>query len=70
MKNKNILIYFIAFIFISTSIHRFIYKEKRIIETDYYLKLPKYSDILIILFEFIIGILLFSKKCLKFQKNV
>jgi uncharacterized membrane protein YphA (DoxX/SURF4 family) len=58
MKTKDILIYFIAFVFISTSIHRFIYKEQRLNESNNYLNLPKYSDILIILFELIIGVLL------------
>jgi hypothetical protein len=58
MNIKDILTYFIGFVFIGASTHRIIYKEQRIYEAEKVFRLPKYSDIIIIIFEFIIGILL------------
>lgn len=58
MNIKDILIYFIGLVFIFASSHRIIYKKQRIEESEEVFRLPKYFDIIIIIFEFIIGILL------------
>jgi uncharacterized membrane protein YphA (DoxX/SURF4 family) len=58
MNIKDILTYFIGLVFIGAASHRIIYKKQRIEESEKVFKLPKYFDIIIIIFEFIIGILL------------
>jgi uncharacterized membrane protein YphA (DoxX/SURF4 family) len=58
MNIKNILTYFIGLVFIGAASHRIIYKKQRIEESETVFRLPKYFDIIIIIFEFIIGILL------------
>jgi len=55
---KDILIYYVGFVFIFTSINRIYLKSYREEEAYKVLKLPKYFDILIIIFEFTVGILL------------
>jgi uncharacterized membrane protein YphA (DoxX/SURF4 family) len=58
MNIKNILTYFIGLVFIGAASHRIIYKKQRIEESETVFRLPKYFDIIIIIFEFIIGVLL------------
>ena len=58
MNIKDILTYFIGLVFIGAASHRIIYKKQRIEESEEIFRLPKYFDIIIIIFEFIIGILL------------
>jgi uncharacterized membrane protein YphA (DoxX/SURF4 family) len=58
MNIKDILTYFIGLVFIGAASHRIIYKKQRIEESETVFRLPKYFDIIIIIFEFIIGILL------------
>jgi uncharacterized membrane protein YphA (DoxX/SURF4 family) len=58
MYIKDILTYYLGLVFIFASIHRMIYKKQRLEESNIVLKLPIYSDILIIIFEFTIGVLL------------
>lgn len=58
MYIKDILTYYLGLVFIFASIHRMIYKKQRLEESNVVLKLPKYFDILIIIFEFSIGVLL------------
>ena len=58
MYIKDILTYYLGLVFIFASIHRMIYKKQRLEESNVVLKLPKYFDILIIIFEFTIGVLL------------
>ena len=58
MNIKNILTYYLGLVFIFASIHRMVYKKQRLQESNEVLKLPKYFDILIIIFEFTIGVLL------------
>lgn len=60
MKIKDILIYYLGFVFILASFHRIYLKSQREKEAYEVLKLPKYFDILIIIFEFIVGVLLIS----------
>jgi len=60
MKIKDILIYYLGLVFIFASFHRIYLKSQREEEIYEVLKLPKYSDILIIIFEFIVGVLLIS----------
>ena len=55
--NRNNYIRFLGILFIIVAFHRFMYKKDREKERIT-LGLPKYSDIFIMLFEFIIGILL------------
>jgi uncharacterized membrane protein YphA (DoxX/SURF4 family) len=58
MNIKDILTYFIGLVFIGAASHRIIYKKQRIEESEKIFRLPKYFDIIIIIFELIIGILL------------
>jgi uncharacterized membrane protein YphA (DoxX/SURF4 family) len=58
MYIKDILSYYLGLVFILASIHRMFYKEQRLEESNKVLKLQKYFDILIIIFEFTIGVLL------------
>ena len=58
MYIKDILTYYLGLVFIFASIHRMVYKKQRLEESNVVLKLPKYFDILIIIFEFTIGVLL------------
>ena len=58
MKLKNILIYYIGLVFIFASLHRLFLKSDREEEIKEVFKLPKNFDYLIIIFEFITGILL------------
>jgi uncharacterized membrane protein YphA (DoxX/SURF4 family) len=58
MNIKDILTYFIGLVFIGAASHRIMYKKQRIQESEEVFRLPKYFDIIIIIFEFIIGILL------------
>jgi uncharacterized membrane protein YphA (DoxX/SURF4 family) len=55
--NRTNYIRFLGILFIFIAFHRFIYKKDREKERIVF-GLPKYSDILIMLFEFIVGILL------------
>ena len=52
-------LYYLGIVFVVASIHRFILKKDRTEELVRF-KLPKYFDILIYLFEFIVGIILLS----------
>ena len=60
MKIKDILIYYLGLVFIFASFHRIYLKRQREKEAYEVFKLPKYFDILIIIFEFIVGVLLIS----------
>jgi uncharacterized membrane protein YphA (DoxX/SURF4 family) len=57
---KDILIYYLGLVFILASLHRIYLKTQREEEAYEILKLPKYFDILIIIFEFTVGILLLT----------
>jgi len=57
---KDILIYYLGLVFILASIHRIYLKSQRKEEATQVLKLPKYFDILIIIFEFTVGVLLLT----------
>ena len=57
---KDILIYYLGLVFILVSIHRIYLKSQREKEVSQVLKLPKYFDILIIIFEFTVGVLLLT----------
>lgn len=57
---KDILIYYLGLVFILASIHRIYLKSQREEEANQVLKLPKYFDILIIIFEFTVGVLLLT----------
>jgi len=57
---KDILIYYLGLVFIFASIHRIYLKSQREEEAYEVLKLPKYFDILIIIFEFTVGVLLLT----------
>jgi uncharacterized membrane protein YphA (DoxX/SURF4 family) len=57
---KDILIYYLGLVFIFASIHRIYLKSQREEEAYEVLKLPKYSDIFIIIFEFTVGVLLLT----------
>lgn len=54
----NILEKFIGLVFLSAGIHRIFLKNQRENEAYNMIKLPKYSDYLIIIFEIVIGIII------------
>jgi uncharacterized membrane protein YphA (DoxX/SURF4 family) len=54
---KSIFIRLLGFVFILVALHRFFLKKDRLQELKVF-GLPKYSDIIIMVFELIIGILL------------
>jgi uncharacterized membrane protein YphA (DoxX/SURF4 family) len=60
MRIKDLLTYYLGLVFIFASLHRVLYKNQRKDESLNVMKLPKYSDILIIIFEFTVGVLLLS----------
>ena len=66
MENIILLIKFIGIVFFSAGIHRIFYKSQREYEIYNLLNLPKYTDILILIFEIVGGIiLLFDLKYVK-----
>ena len=60
MSLKDILIYYLGIVFILVSIHRMYLKSQREEEIYKVLKLPPFSDIFIIIFEFTVGVLLLT----------
>jgi hypothetical protein len=58
IKIKDILIFYIGIVFILASFHRIYLISQREKEAYEVFKLPKYFDIIIIIFEFLIGFLL------------
>ena len=57
---KDILIYYLGLVFILASLHRIYLKSQREEEAYKVLKLPNHFDILIIIFEFTVGVLLLT----------
>lgn len=51
--------YYLGFVFVFASVHRFLFKKERTEELER-LKLPKFFDIFIYSFEFVIGAVLLS----------
>ena len=58
MNKINILIKFLGLVFLMAGLHRIYYKTQREEEMNILLKLPKYTDFLIMLIEISAGILL------------
>jgi hypothetical protein len=65
--NDSLLVRYLGVVFVLASLHRAFLLEQRLHEQNNVLKLPSYANILIILFEFIVGILCLFK--LRFYKN-
>jgi uncharacterized membrane protein YphA (DoxX/SURF4 family) len=67
MKNtKDILIFYLGLVFIGASVHRiWLYNDRQIEMKN--LNLPPFSDIFIISFEFIVGIMLLINHKYKFH---
>jgi uncharacterized membrane protein YphA (DoxX/SURF4 family) len=57
---KELLTYYLGLVFILASIHRIYLKSQREEEAYEILKLPPFSDIAIIIFEFTVGVLLLT----------
>jgi uncharacterized membrane protein YphA (DoxX/SURF4 family) len=67
MDTKTILMYYLGLVFVAASLHRIWLFEDRQREKNVVLKLPPFSDILIIAFEFIVGVLLLTNSKYKYQ---
>lgn len=67
MDIKTILMYYLGLVFIFAALHRIYLFEDRQNESYNVLKLPPFSDILIIIFEFTVGLLLLTNSKYKYK---
>jgi hypothetical protein len=67
MDMKTIFMYYLGLVFIFAALHRIYLFEDREHEANHVLKLPPFSDILIIIFEFTIGFLLLTNSKYKYE---
>lgn len=65
--NSSILVRYLGIVFILAALHRIFLVEQRLHEQNHVLKFPRYTNIIIIFFELIIGIMCLFK--LKYYKN-